>query len=251
MDASRQFVLDKEIATIPDGESLRVIEMPHHIRSVCPYCAYMPPGIFEKQQDGLFLVTPVEDDDSAERREQKLKGHFRHMIPVTALHEGYPGHHLQFVWANTRETVPRRLGSFLATMFIEGWAFYCEELLEELGFISGPMQRLVRLNGQLWRAARIILDVSIHTRGMSVVRAVDYLVRQCGHEPVGALAEIRRYSQTPTYPQSYLMGKLHILDLVEQYRRANPDLSMKQMHDTLLGCGSLPVSLMKKRLLGE
>lgn len=59
----------------------------------------------------------------------------------------------QFVWANRQETIPRRMGFFLATLFIEGWAFYCEELMEHLGYITDPVQRLGRLSDQLWRWA--------------------------------------------------------------------------------------------------
>jgi len=142
------------------------------------------------------------------------------------------------------------MGSFLATLFIEGWAFYCEEMMERLGYIAEPVQRLGRLSDQLWRAARIILDVSLHTRGMSVEEATDFLVKECQLEPANALAEVRRYTQSPTQPQSYLMGKLAILELVEEYRKANPDASLKEIHNAILGCGSLPPRLMRQRLLG-
>jgi uncharacterized protein (DUF885 family) len=140
------------------------------------------------------------------------------------------------------------MGTFLATLFIEGWAFYCEELLEELGYISTPIQRLGRLSDQLWRAARIILDASLHTRGMTVDEAVSFLVDECQLEPSNALAEVRRYTQTPTQPQSYLMGKLAILELVADYRRSHPDASLREMHDAILSCGSLPPRLMRRQL---
>ncbi len=244
----RQYVLDHDIATIPPGESLRIVETPFYMRPLIPYAAYMPPGILEEQQDGVFLVTPVDPNAPPEEQEQKLKGHSRSKLPITALHEAYPGHHLQLVYANRTETVPRRMGSFLATLFIEGWAFYCEELLEQMGYIAEPVQRLGRLADQLWRAARIILDVSLHTRGMGVDQAVDFLVRECQLEPTNALAEVRRYTQSPTQPQSYLMGKLAILDLIADYRRAHPDASLRQVHDTILSCGSLPPRLMRRQL---
>jgi uncharacterized protein (DUF885 family) len=244
----RQYVIDHEIVTIPQDESLRIIETPAYLRPVLPYAAYMPAGILEEQQDGIFIVTPVDPDQSAEDQEQKLKGHYWAKLPIIALHEAYPGHHLQFIWANRQETLPRRMGSFIATLFIEGWAFYCEELLEQMGYIAQPVQRLGRLSDQLWRAARIILDTSLHTRGMSVGEAVSFLVEECQLEPANALAEVRRYTQTPTQPQSYLMGKLALLDLVAEYRDAHPELSMRELHDAILGCGSLPPRLMRQQL---
>jgi uncharacterized protein (DUF885 family) len=249
MAAIRQYVVEHDIVTIPEGESLRIIETPPYMRPVIPYAAYMSPGILEQKQEGIFLVTPVDPEAPAEEQEQKLKGHHWAKLPVTALHEAYPGHHLQLVWSNRQVTIPRRLGIVLSTLFIEGWAFYCEELLEQLGYIAQPIQRLGRLSDQLWRAARIILDASLHTRGMTVDEAVDFLVRECQLEPTNALAEVRRYTGTPTQPQSYLMGKLAILDLVADYRRAHPQASLREVHDAILGCGSLPPRLMRLRLL--
>jgi len=251
MQATRQFVLDHDIATIPAGETLRVIETPVYARPLLPYAAYMPPGILEEKQDGLFFVTPVEPGAPPDLAEQKLKGHNFAKLPVTALHEGYPGHHLQLVWSNRQRAIPRRMGSFLSTLFIEGWAFYCEELMEQMGYIAKPAQRLGRLADQLWRAARIIIDASLHTKGMAVEEAVHMLVTKCRLEPANALAEVRRYTGSPTQPQSYLMGKLAILEIVEAYRKARPGMTLKQMHDGILGCGSLPPKLMRQRLLGK
>ncbi len=250
MSAARQYVIDHDIATIPENETLRIIETPVYMRPVIPYAAYMAPGILEERQDGIFIVTPVDPNAPPEEQEQKLRGHSRTKLPVTALHEAYPGHHLQLVWANRQRTIPRRMSSFLSSLFIEGWAFYCEELMEQLGYIAAPVQRLGRLSDQLWRAARIIIDVSLHTRGMPVDQAVDFLVQECQLEPANALAEVRRYTLSPTQPQSYLMGKLAILELVEDYRQANPGASMREIHDAILGCGSLPPRLMRQRLLG-
>jgi uncharacterized protein (DUF885 family) len=251
MQAARQYVIDHQIVTIPEGETLRIIETPVYLRPILPYAAYMPPGILEERQEGHFLVTPVDPHAPAQAQEEKLKGHNRSKLPVTALHEAYPGHHLQLVWANAHKSIPRRMAGFLSSLFIEGWAFYCEELMEQLGYIAEPVQKLGRLTDQLWRAARIILDVSLHTRGMSVEEAVDFLVTKCRLERSNALAEVRRYTSTPTQPQTYLMGKLALLEIVDEYRKAHPNASLSQMHDAILSCGSLPPRLMRQRLLAR
>lgn len=248
MAESRQYVIDHDIVSIPEGESLRIVETPPYLRPIIPYAAYMAPGILEEKQDGIFLVTPVDPEAPAEAQEEKLKGHFWAKLPITALHEAYPGHHLQLVWANRSPSLPRRMGSFLSTLFVEGWAFYCEELLEQLGYIAAPVQRLGRLSDQLWRAARIILDVSLHTRGMTIDEGVHFLVEKCQLEPSNALAEVRRYAETPTQPQSYLMGKLAIVELVEDYRDAHPDATLRAVHDAILSSGSLPPRLMRRQL---
>jgi len=250
MNSARRYVIDHEIATIPAGETLRVVETPLYMRPIIPYAAYMPPGILETKQDGIFVVTPVDPNAPVDLQEQKLKGHFSVKLPVVALHEAYPGHHLQMAWANRAETLPRKMGSFLATLFIEGWAFYCEELMEQLGWIAKPLQRLGRLHDQLWRAGRIILDVSLHTGAMTVDEAVDFLVDRVQLERTNAMAEVRRYAMTPTQPQSYLMGKLQILDLVAEYKKTYPEATLRQMHDAFLRAGSLPPRLMRQALFG-
>jgi len=248
MESARRFVVEHEIATIPEGETLSVIETPPFMRPLIPFAAYLPPGIYEQDLSGIFLVTPPSPEDPPEIAESKLRGQHYAKLPITALHEAYPGHHLQLVVAAKYGTTARKLGMSLSSLFIEGWAFYCEELMEQEGYINQPAQRLGRLHDQLWRAARIILDVSLHTKGMSVQQAVDFLVERCQLDPGNALAEVRRYTMMPTQPQSYLMGKLEILKIVDQYRHRNPGASMKEMHDDILLCGSLTPKLLAEQL---
>ncbi len=121
--------------------------------------------------------------------------------------------------------------------------------MEQLGFIDQPIQKLHRLQGQLFRATRIILDVSLHTRGMPVEEAIDFLVKKAELEPDDARAEAYRYTMSPTQPQCYLMGKLQILDIVHSYRASHPEALMCEIHDAILQCGSLPPRLMREELL--
>lgn len=252
MERVRKFVKEKEIVTIPEGEELKIMPTPPSMRPIIPYAAYMMPGPLENKQQGIFLVTPVERFAPRKIKEQKLRGHNYAKIPITALHEAYPGHHLQLVYANRyAKTLPRKLGSALSSPFVEGWAFYCEELMEKLGYIDQPVQKLARLQDQLWRAARIILDVSLHTKGMSVEEGVNFLVEKVGLERTNALAEVRRYTMSPTQPLSYLVGKLEILKVIEEYKKHEPGASLQEIHDAILSCGSLPPKLLKERLLAS
>jgi len=244
----REFVAAQDIVSIPAGETLKIEPTPPFLRGVIPYAAYMMPGPLEKVQQGVFLVTPVDPSSPPEQQEEKLKGHNYAKLPVTALHEAYPGHHLQLVYANTVGTMPRKLGGFVSTLFPEGWAFYCEELMEQLGYVDKPMQRLGRLSDQLWRAARIILDVSLHTGKMTVDQGIDFLVENASLERSNAQAEVRRYTMSPTQPMSYLIGKLEIVNLIDEYKRINPRASLKEVHDAVLSCGSPPPRLMREKL---
>jgi len=120
--------------------------------------------------------------------------------------------------------------------------------MEELGYIREPVQKLARLKDQLWRAARIILDVSLHTGKMTVEEAIQFLVDEVGLERANAQAEVYRYTSAPTQPLSYLIGKLEILSVIEEYKRRNPGVPLREMHDAILSCGSLPPKLLRERL---
>lgn len=247
---ARAFLLRENIVTIPEGESLWVEPTPAGLRPIIPYAAYMMPGPLEKKQEGVFFVTPVDRWLPRKDRAEKLRGHFQAKIPVTVVHEAYPGHHLQLVFANRHaKTLPRKLGSALSSLFVEGWAFYCEELMERLGHLNEPIQKLARLSDQLWRAARIIIDVSLHTKEMDLEKAVDFLIKRTGMERVNALAEVRRYTMSPTQPLSYLVGKLEILKVIDEFKAANPRASLQEIHDSILSQGSLPPKLLRQSLL--
>jgi uncharacterized protein (DUF885 family) len=107
------------------------------------------------------------------------------------------------------------------------------------------------LQAQLWRALRIVIDVSLHTRNMSIDEAIDLLVKRAGLEPEDARAEVHRYTLSPTQPQSYLMGKMEILKIVKKYRELHPDTDLCTLHDKILTCGPLPPSLMRLRLCAD
>ena len=100
MARARDFVRRKDLVTIPRGESLSVVETPVFERSVIPYGAYMPPAAFDKKQEGFFWVTPVNEKFPLKQQEEQLRGHNSNGVVLTALHEAYPGHHLQLVHNN-------------------------------------------------------------------------------------------------------------------------------------------------------
>jgi uncharacterized protein (DUF885 family) len=247
MERARQFVHEKDLVTIPESEELQVIPTPQFYRPILPYAAYMNPAPFETQQKGFFFVTPVTESISSQEQEQTLRGHSIYGIPITALHEGYPGHHLQLVHANKLQNKLRRILS--TNVFIEGWALYCEEMMFEAGFYSDPRSRLLQLKGQLWRACRVIIDVGLHTKKMGYDQAVDLLITEAKLEPVHAHKEVTRYAFTPTQPMSYLTGKKQILELKEDYKRKHGDkFDQKKFHDTLLSFGSIPICMIRQEL---
>lgn len=248
MERARDFVVAQELVDLPHHESLNVIETPPFQRNMLPYAAYMPPAPFEARQDGLFWVTPIDTAQSPDRREAQLQGHSRYNIVIIALHEAYPGHHLQMSRANQIESRFRRHFAN-SNLFLEGWALYCEEMMYEAGFYHDPRVRLMQLKDQLWRAARVVIDVQLHTAGMTPEEAVRFLVEEAKLEEPNAQAEVRRYTLTPTQPMSYILGKRAILALRDQVRRRQGDrFNLRRFHNDLLSHGSLPPRLVRESM---
>jgi uncharacterized protein (DUF885 family) len=240
MEDAKRFILEHDVATIPSNEVLRVIETPPYLRHLLPFAAYNAPGHFDKIQEGLYMVTPYEDKPEM-LRENSYAG-----TRNTAVHEGYPGHHLQLSCANLNPSLARIFLSG-AVESVEGWAHYCEQMMKEKGFGDDPATRFAQMLDQLWRAARIIIDVDLHCRRMTFDQAVDFLVTECGFERPGAIAEVKRYSYTPAYPLSYLTGKHLILALRRDVKRGlGRQYSDKFFHDTYLYAGSIPMRYMRE-----
>jgi uncharacterized protein (DUF885 family) len=240
MDDAKRFILERDLATIPPNEVLRVIETPPYLRHLLPFAAYNSPGRFDPVQEGLYMVTPYEDKPEM-LRENSYAG-----TRNTAVHEGYPGHHLQLSCANLNPSLARLL-SFGAVETVEGWAHYCEQMMKERGFGDDPATRFAQMLDQLWRAARIVIDVDLHCGRMTFDQAVDYLVTECGFERPGAIGEVKRYSYTPAYPLSYLTGKHLILQLRKDVKKGlGKQYSDKFFHDTYLYAGSIPMRYMRE-----
>jgi uncharacterized protein (DUF885 family) len=248
MERAREFVRQQGIATLPEGDRLQVIETPRFMRSVIPYAAYQSPGTYDREQEGLFYVTPVDPALNAEDQAEQLRGHNRFSIPVTALHEGYPGHHMQLVTANRQDLPIRHL--FGNNAYCEGWALYCEELMYEAGFYPDEVTRLFQLKDVLWRACRVIVDASIQTGRMTFEEAVDFLVDEAKLERINAESEVTWYSYSPAYPMSYLMGKRTILAIREAYQQVLGErFDLRAFHDRLLSLGTIPVPLAEAAML--
>ncbi len=208
MDRSRAFIEAEDIATVPGNAPLEVVPTPEYLRKVTPFAAYFAPAAFDQPRKGIYIVTPSVDDDPGAIRE-----HNRASISNTSIHEAYPGHHQQLSAALERPTISRLLVD--APEFVEGWGMYSEQLMREHGFDATPAHRMMLATDAIWRACRIILDIQLHRGDIGIDAAIDFLVEQTGFERPNAAAEVHRYTSTPTYQLSYLLGKVLILRLRE------------------------------------
>ena len=136
-----------------------------------------------------------------------------------------------------------------APEFVEGWGMYSEQMMREQGFDDAPNFRLNMYTDAIWRACRIILDIRMHRGEVSVDEAIRFMVEQTSFEEPNARAEVHRYTYTPTYQLSYLLGKVLLLQLrADEQRRLGKRFSLKGFHDALLRHGSLPISFHRRLL---
>ena len=243
MLAARKFVEEHDVVSMPGKEDLKVIETPGFLQHQIPFAAYYEPSPADVNQQGYYYVTPAKTED-------ELGEHNNIGLKHTCVHEAWPGHHLQFVKANikpTSSTLPRLLNAS-ATLY-EGWALYCEQLMHELGFITEPESRFVLLKDRLWRALRIMIDVGIHTRDLSLDDAASIMQEKLGFSHSQAMGDLTWYTHAPGVPMGYATGWALINNLKKQ-EQEKARFNLKVFHDTLLSSGSIALSLVIVRGFG-
>jgi len=239
MSQARTFVQEKGFATLPENESLVVEETPIFMRHFIPFAAYSSPGKFDTEQKGVYMITPVEGNT------ERLTEFCYDDLINTSVHEGYPGHHLQLCCANLNPSIARLFSS--PTEFVEGWAHYCEDAAAEAGFMNTPEVALIRSKDMLWRAWRIVIDVKLSIGEMSFEQAIRHLVEDVGMDDLSALGEVKRYTYTPGYQLSYLIGKHLLKALKAKFEKTYPrEFTQRKFHDLMLYSGNLPLFLHEK-----
>jgi len=238
MERAREFIIKNNLATVYPDDKLHVEETPTFMAPLLPFAALIPPAKFDKRQEGIYIVT----------RPRDIKNLGKHLnyagIPGTAVHEGFPGHFLQCAMSN-RGSLVRLFAGGVET--IEGWAHYCEEMMTEHEFIKDLESQLMKVNDGVWRAVRIIVDVKLSRGQMTFEEAVDMLIKEAGMSKEAAVAEVRRYTLTPGYPLSYLLGKHLILQLrTDLKKKMGKRFTEKFFHDTIASNGELPFSLLQE-----
>lgn len=245
-----ELLIKDSLITIPPGERLTFVPTPPQLRETYAWGGY---GGLATPRDsvvtGRFFVTDVVPSMSAEEVRQKLRTQSNGWISVIALHEGYPGHHLQAVYTRRNPSRVRRMGG--NTYYGEGWALYAEHWMARAGLFTGnPDGQLAQLQMRLWRTARVIIDPSLHTGEMTYAQAVRFLVDEVGLERTAAEAEVNRFTTWPTQAPSYIVGWLEIERLERDVKAAlGPRFSEKDFVEKVLEAGPLPLALLRRSVL--
>ncbi|MGO9273919.1 MAG: DUF885 domain-containing protein [Terriglobia bacterium] len=170
-------------------------------------------------------------------------------VEAIAYHEGIPGHHLQFSIAQELTDLPTFRKHEDYTAFVEGWAFYSERLGKEVGLYQDPYSDYGRLENEMWRAIRLVVDTGVHEKHWSRDQMVDYFHRYTAMDEPNVQSEVDRYIAWPGQALAYKLGQMEILKL-RQYAKdeLSDKFDIRAFHDEILGGGALPLDVLDQRI---
>jgi uncharacterized protein (DUF885 family) len=178
-----------------------------------------------------------------------LKSRPRYQMQSIFLHEAIPGHHFQLAIQQELGALPRfrRFGGYGA--YVEGWGLYAESLGYEMGFYTDPYDHFGALSAEIWRAARLVLDTGLHSKGWTREQAIDYLTSNTAIGPSDAVAEVERYIAIPGQALSYKIGELKFKELRARAQKTlGTRFDVKEFHRQVLIDGSLPLDVLDAKI---
>jgi hypothetical protein len=242
-------LIQDDLIRIPACQDLTFVPTPPQLRETYAWGGYGGITVRDSVSVGRFFVTDVVPGMTPQQVEEKLRTQNNGWISVIALHEGYPGHHLQQVYARRNPSRLRQRGG--NTYYGEGWALFAEHWMARAGLFDGnPDGQLGQLQMRLWRTARVVIDPSLHTGRMSYEDAVRFFMDEVGLERSAAEAEVNRFTTWPTQAPSYIVGWLELERLKAELQQAlGARFSEKDFVEKVLEAGPLPLALLRRAVL--
>ena len=236
------FLRDRQIVSIPTGTRVRVVPTPSHMRATTT-AAMNSPGPFEKDGlEGLYYVTPPEEGWDEKQREEWLRHLNRVTLKEIAIHEVWPGHYTHRMYQKEYgKSMTRK--AYWNTAFGEGWAHYCEEMMLDEGYGVEKL-RFIQLKEALLRDCRFIVAFKMHTQGMTIDEAREFIMKNALMETGPAEREALRGTFDHLY-YGYTLGKLMIKRARERYFHVHPGEPLRSFHDKLLNLGGAPVGYLE------
>ncbi len=224
-----------EVFRIRPEAGMEVVRIPEFKEKTAPGAYYQQPAI-DGSRPGRFFANLYD-----------IKATPKYSMRTLAYHEGIPGHHFQIALAMEMEGMPfiRKMSPF--TAYTEGWALYSEYLAWEMGFQDNPLDNLGRLQAELFRAVRLVVDTGIHQKRWTREEAIDYMASNTGMALSDVTSEIERYIVMPGQATSYKVGMLKILELREKAKTALGDkFDLRDFHDVVLKNGAVPLAILEE-----
>jgi uncharacterized protein (DUF885 family) len=220
--------------TVPPGK-LQVMRVPASAENSSSG-AYYDMAAMDGSRPGTFFVNL-----------RSVKETATWTMKTLAYHEGIPGHHFQISTAQQMKNLPLIRQVPLYSAYTEGWALYAEHLASEIGmYKDDPLGDLGRLEAEMFRAARLVVDTGLHSQGWSRDQAISYMVDTTGMNESEVISEVERYMGQPGQACAYKVGELKILELRERAKAAlGPKFNLKDFHAVVLENGAVPLTLLE------
>lgn len=222
--------------TIPP-QPLEIVRVPEYSQDSAPGGYYQPPAL-DGSSAGRFYINQKNTYDNP-----------RWTLPTLMIHEGSPGHHFQLSASQLITGVPflRKVSPFSA--FAEGWALYSEKIAaEDMGiYLQDPLGDLGRIQAEMFRAVRLVVDTGMHAKGWSREKAIDYMLSKTGMTEAEVVREIERYVVWPGQATAYKIGQLSIVRLrsLAEERLAD-DFDIREFHEMILLNGAMPLEILEE-----
>jgi uncharacterized protein (DUF885 family) len=246
----RAFVVAHRIIDLPPDAGIKVTPTPEFLRATTEASMDSPGPLERVAKQAFYNVTPVNPRDTPKDQALYLESFNDFERPIISAHEVYPGHFTNFaIDKHLPLTLTEKL--LTATSFVEGWAHYDEQMMVEEGWGGGdPRVKIMQLREAIWRNARFVAGVKMHTQGMTVAQAERLFRTQAFLDPASARAEAKRGTQDATYGY-YTLGKMEILKLRADYRKKlGSAFTLARFHHDLLQYGDPALPLLRPLLLG-
>ncbi|WP_444994142.1 DUF885 domain-containing protein [Aliikangiella sp. IMCC44359] len=239
--ADYQNIIDEIQSNMGDAFNIRakakvkVERIPVFKEKTSPGAYYNPPAI-DGSRPGVFYANLYD-----------IKATPKYSMRTLAYHEAIPGHHFQVSIAQELENMPlfRKFAPF--TAYSEGWALYAERLAWELGFLSDPYDNIGRLQAELFRAVRLVVDTGIHAKKWSRNEAIDYMIKNTGMAESDVIAEVERYIVMPGQACAYKIGMMKILELrAKSQKSLGERFKLSEFHAVILQNGAVPLDILEE-----
>ncbi|MDQ7050102.1 MAG: DUF885 domain-containing protein [Enterobacterales bacterium] len=214
---------------------VKVERIPKFKEKTSPGAYYNGPAI-DGSRPGIFYANLYD-----------IKATPKYGMRTLAYHEAIPGHHFQISVAQELEDIPlfRKFGLF--TAYVEGWALYAERVAWEMGYESDPFDNIGRLQAELFRGVRLVVDTGIHAKRWTRQEAIDYMMKNTGMPESDVVAEIERYIVMPGQACAYKVGMMKILELRQKAKDALGDrFDLRDFHDVVLKNGAVPLDILEE-----
>ena len=233
-----QAKLPQLFGTLPKAK-FEVVAVPDYLEKTAAPAYYQEGAPYGSRPGRLFINTYHATDRNL------------YSVEDIAYHEGLPGHHLQISIAQELQGIPtfRKYQGY--TAYQEGWGLYAERLGKDVGFYQDPYSDYGRLEGDIWRAIRLVVDTGVHSQHWTREQMVEYFHAHSNIDDTSIQAEADRYVAWPGQALAYKVGQLKILELRERAKKALGDkFDIRGFHDQILDAGALPLDVLSDRIDG-